>query len=58
MILRGGGPTEEAEGEELVKTLRNHVATEIGPIAKPRQVMIVTELPEDPLRQDHAAAVA
>src|SRR5438309_10176717 len=32
---RGGGPTEESEGEELVKTLRNHVASEIGPIAKP-----------------------
>jgi acetyl-CoA synthetase len=46
VILRGGGPTDEAEGEQLVKTLRNHVATEIGPIAKPRQVMIVTELPK------------
>jgi acetyl-CoA synthetase len=46
VILRGGGPTEEAEGEELVKTLRNHVAKEIGPIAKPRQVMIVQELPK------------
>jgi acetyl-CoA synthetase len=46
VILRGGGPTGEAEGEELVKTLRNHVATEIGPIAKPRQVMIVPELPK------------
>jgi acetyl-CoA synthetase len=46
VILRGGGPTEEAEGEELVKTLRNHVATEIGAIAKPRQIMIVAELPK------------
>jgi acetyl-CoA synthetase len=46
VILRGGGPTEEAEGAELVKALRNHVATEIGPIAKPRQVMIVAELPK------------
>jgi acetyl-CoA synthetase len=46
VILRGGGPTGDAEGEELVKTLRNHVATEIGPIAKPRQVMIVPELPK------------
>ncbi|MDP9118279.1 MAG: acetate--CoA ligase [Actinomycetota bacterium] len=46
VILRGGGPTEESEGEELVKTLRNHVATQIGPIAKPRQVMIVQELPK------------
>jgi acetyl-CoA synthetase len=46
VILRGGGPTEEAEGEELVKTLRNHVAIEIGAIAKPRQIMIVAELPK------------
>ncbi|WP_375475372.1 acetate--CoA ligase [uncultured Jatrophihabitans sp.] len=46
VILRGGGPTEDAEGEQLVKTLRNHVATEIGAIAKPRQIMIVAELPK------------
>ncbi|MDT4924280.1 MAG: acetyl-CoA synthetase [Pseudonocardiales bacterium] len=46
VILRGGGPTEEAEGAELVKTLRNHVASEIGAIAKPRQIMIVAELPK------------
>jgi acetyl-CoA synthetase len=26
--------------------LRNHVGKEIGPIAKPRQVMIVSELPK------------
>jgi acetyl-CoA synthetase len=46
VILRGGGPTEAAEGERLAKTLRDHVASEIGPIAKPRQVMIVPELPK------------
>jgi acetyl-CoA synthetase len=46
VILRGGGPTEDAEGAELVKTLRNHVAKEIGAIAKPRQIMIVAELPK------------
>jgi acetyl-CoA synthetase len=46
VILRGQGPTDEAEGEQLIKTLRNHVASEIGPIAKPRQVMIVAELPK------------
>ncbi|MEO8888917.1 MAG: acetate--CoA ligase [Jatrophihabitantaceae bacterium] len=46
VILRGGGPTGGEEGEELVKTLRNHVANEIGAIAKPRQIMIVAELPK------------
>ncbi len=37
---------EEDEGGELVQELRNHVAREIGPIAKPRQIMIVPELPK------------
>jgi acetyl-CoA synthetase len=46
VILRGTGPTDPAEGEKLVKTLRDHVATEIGAIAKPRQIMIVQELPK------------
>ena len=46
VILRGDAPTEESEGEQLVKTLRDHVAKEIGPIAKPRQIMIVPELPK------------
>jgi acetyl-CoA synthetase len=46
VILRGNGPTDEAEGAQLVRTLRDHVAREIGPIAKPRQVMVVPELPK------------
>ena len=33
-------------GDEIVKELRNHVAHEIGPIAKPRQIMVVQELPK------------
>jgi acetyl-CoA synthetase len=33
-------------GADVVKALRNHVATEIGAIAKPRQIMIVAELPK------------
>jgi acetyl-CoA synthetase len=45
VILRGS-VTEDSEGEQLVKTLRDHVAREIGPIAKPRQIMIVPELPK------------
>jgi acetyl-CoA synthetase len=46
VILRGNVPAAEAEGAELIKTLRNHVGTEIGAIAKPRQIMIVPELPK------------
>ena len=37
---------EEGEGEDLVAELRQHVAKEIGAIAKPRQIMIVPELPK------------
>ncbi|MFN8097725.1 MAG: acetate--CoA ligase [Dermatophilaceae bacterium] len=37
---------EVGEGADLVKELRNHVAKEIGPIAKPRTIMIVSELPK------------
>jgi len=44
VILRGG--VEHAKGDELLKELRNHVAKEIGAIAKPRQIMVVTELPK------------
>jgi acetyl-CoA synthetase len=33
-------------GPDVVTELRNHVAKEIGAIAKPRQVMIVPELPK------------
>ena len=44
VILRGG--VEHADGEALIKELRNHVAKEIGAIAKPRQIMVVNELPK------------
>ncbi|WP_432558733.1 acetate--CoA ligase [Granulicoccus sp. GXG6511] len=33
-------------GEAMATELRNHVGKDIGPIAKPRQVMIVDELPK------------
>jgi acetyl-CoA synthetase len=42
VILRASGP----ERDGLVADLRDHVAKEIGPIAKPRQIMIVPELPK------------
>ena len=44
VILRGG--IAHADGGALVKELRDHVAKEIGPIAKPRQIMVVNELPK------------
>jgi len=42
VILRGGS----AEGDGLARELRDHVAHEIGPIAKPRQILVVPELPK------------
>ncbi|GAB3594456.1 acetate--CoA ligase [Angustibacter peucedani] len=42
VILRGGAE----EGDDIVKELRDHVAQQIGPIAKPRQIMVVAELPK------------
>jgi acetyl-CoA synthetase len=33
-------------GEDIVEELRKHVAKEIGAIAKPRQIMVVQELPK------------
>jgi acetyl-CoA synthetase len=44
VILRGG--MEGEDGTTLVTELRNHVATEIGAIAKPKKIMIVPELPK------------
>ncbi|MCT2582488.1 acetate--CoA ligase [Actinophytocola gossypii] len=46
VILRGGVAEDEAKGEAAIKALRDHVAKEIGPIAKPRQIMVVPELPK------------
>jgi acetyl-CoA synthetase len=43
VILRGDG----AEGgDELVTELRQHVSRALGPIARPRQIMVVPELPK------------
>mgnify|MGYP002640111018 CR=1 FL=1 len=42
VILRQGSE----EGHETVQELRNHVAKEIGAIAKPKKILIVAELPK------------
>ncbi len=42
VILRGG-----IDGsDELMAQLRDHVAHTLGPIAKPRQILVVPELPK------------
>ena len=42
VILRGGFDDDDG----IAKDLRNHVATQVGPIAKPRQILVVQELPK------------
>ncbi|MET4002249.1 acetyl-CoA synthetase [Arthrobacter sp. UYCu511] len=42
VILRGSA----AEDADIVTTLRNHVGHEIGPIAKPKTILVVPELPK------------
>ncbi|GAB2939708.1 acetate--CoA ligase [Nonomuraea fastidiosa] len=42
VILRGGAE----ESEDIATELRNHVAKTLGPIAKPRQILVVPELPK------------
>jgi acetyl-CoA synthetase len=44
VILRSG--VAHASGEDLLSELRNHVAKAIGAIAKPRQILVVNELPK------------
>jgi acetyl-CoA synthetase len=45
-IPRGSVDTSGEAGEQLIAELRNHVAKTLGPIAKPRQIMLVPELPK------------
>jgi len=42
VILRAGS----LDGPDVAQDLRNHVAKEIGPIAKPRKILVVAELPK------------
>ncbi|MDG4821582.1 acetate--CoA ligase [Asanoa sp. WMMD1127] len=45
-IPRGSVDSSGEAGEALIKELRDHVAKTLGPIAKPRQIMLVPELPK------------
>ncbi|MEU3294749.1 acetate--CoA ligase [Streptomyces longwoodensis] len=50
VILRGDGAAPGTDGsagaDEVAAELRSHVAREIGPIARPRQILLVAELPK------------
>ena len=44
VILRGG--IDHTKGEALINSLKAHVVKEIGAIARPRQILVVNELPK------------
>jgi acetyl-CoA synthetase len=46
VILRESALTDGKADEGIVAELRNHVAKEIGPIAKPKSILVVAELPK------------
>jgi acetyl-CoA synthetase len=46
VILRADAADAAEQGGDIATELRNHVAKEIGAIAKPRQIMVVPELPK------------
>ncbi|WP_175345990.1 acetate--CoA ligase [Cellulomonas humilata] len=46
VILRGDAGGGDQDADAVQTELRNHVAKEIGPIAKPRQILVVAELPK------------
>jgi acetyl-CoA synthetase len=46
VTVKGDVADDATSGGAFVKELRDHVAKEIGPIAKPRQILITPELPK------------
>ncbi|MFC0082015.1 acetate--CoA ligase [Aciditerrimonas ferrireducens] len=46
VTVKGEAADDPSAGAVLVGELRNHVAKEIGPIAKPRQIILTPELPK------------
>ena len=46
VTVKGSVADDVSSGEAFAKELRDHVAKQIGPIAKPRQILITPELPK------------
>ncbi|MEF2976221.1 acetate--CoA ligase [Subtercola sp. YIM 133946] len=46
VILRGSSEKLGLSHDEIVAALAKHVATEIGPIARPKRILVVPELPK------------
>jgi acetyl-CoA synthetase len=46
VILRADQVDKAGSDSEVATVLREHVSKQIGPIAKPKQIMVVAELPK------------
>jgi len=46
VTVKGNVPDDESQGVAFANELRAHVAKEIGPIAKPRDILITPDLPK------------
>jgi acetyl-CoA synthetase len=46
VIIKDSQRANASSPEDVAQELRNHVAQQIGPIARPRQVFVVNELPK------------
>ncbi|HEY6473352.1 MAG TPA: acetate--CoA ligase [Acidimicrobiales bacterium] len=46
VTVKGDGPATDEAGEALAQELRETVSVTIGPIAKPRQILLTPELPK------------
>jgi len=46
VTVKSGVADDEAAGDRLVQELREHVAREIGKIARPRQILLTPDLPK------------
>jgi acetyl-CoA synthetase len=46
VTVKGNVPDDESQGAAFAQELRAHVAKEIGPIAKPRDILITPDLPK------------
>jgi acetyl-CoA synthetase len=46
ILVASAVPESGEEGDALARELRDHVAHTLGPIAKPRQILLVQELPK------------
>ena len=58
VIIRSDVTDVPEDGKEVATALRNHVRKQIGPLAKPREILVVAEVPKTRFGEDHAPPIA